>query len=161
MYVCMYVCLPSLYVCSPSLYVCVYASVRMSGKNQSPEDEVRFPTKNVQYLSFNSTFGDSWEGALRMIRISKTPPPVRLSQDSSAIAAFFKPPLPVRLNPSACEAFSKPLCLSDFFKTPPKHVCMDTKHVCMFAERVYIFWGKSCSRGRGQIPYENVQYLIF
>ena len=50
MYVCMYVCLPSLYVCLPSWYVCVYASVLMSGKNNAPEDEVRFLTKNVQYL---------------------------------------------------------------------------------------------------------------
>ena len=39
---CMYVCLPSLYVCLPSWYVCVYASVRMSEKNNAPEDEVRF-----------------------------------------------------------------------------------------------------------------------
>ena len=130
----------------------VYASVRMSGKNHAPQDEVRFPTKNVQYLSFNSTFGDSWEGALRMIRTSKTPLPVRLSQNSSAIAAFFRPPLPVRLNPSACEAFSRRLCLTDFFKTAPKHVCMDAKHVCMFAERVCMF-------GENRAPEDEVRFL--
>ena len=70
-----------------------------------------------------------------MLRISKTPVPVRLCQ-----------------NLSACEAFSKPLCLSDFFKTPPKHVCMDAKHVCMFAERVCMF-------GENRAPEDEVRFL--
>ena len=157
----MYVCLPNLYVCSPSLYVCVYASVRMSGKNHAPEDEVRFRTKNVQYLSFNSTFGDSWEGGIADDPDIQNPSACEAFSKLVCHCGFFQ-------TPSACEA--KPLCLWGFFKTPlPVRLFQNPTQACMYGcqARMYVcraclyVWGKSCSRGRGQIPYENVQYFTF
>ena len=127
MYVCqagMYVCQACMYVCQAGMYVCmpVYVCLGKIMPKRTRFDSLR---KTFSICSWIHSFGDSWRWVLQMMRISKTPVPVRLIQNPSACGAFSKPlclwgffrtSLPVRLfqNSSACHAFSKILCLSGF-----------------------------------------------
>ena len=101
-------------------------------QNQLVSEGVKFLIKTYQNLMFNSFF---W----RFVR-GDTVGDLDI-QNSSACDAFSKPlclwgfsktPLPVRLfqNTSACQAFSKPLCLSGFFKTTLP-ACMYVCQACM------------------------------
>ena len=50
-----YVCMYAKHVCMDAKHVCMFAErVCMFGETRAPEDDVRFLTKQMQYLMFNS-----------------------------------------------------------------------------------------------------------